>query len=1836
VSVSHQVGEILRKLACFVWVLSLLSTSVTAQGGGQDGANTGAGQNAQRQAGANSGAANGQAAAEVNPNVSSAIDAGANAVRTAATNAGANPKEADKLANAFTSSATKGVEAAQANGNQTLGSWNQNGTPNAQGVFAGQVHDDILFSWAISDSSVSAPSPGFMTAEKKAKEDARSNAIATAAANAAFEASKKVEEAYNAAAASGNNAAQPTPASNQGHGNQILGGQAQPQGAGQTGQPALTDAQVNQIVDLARRQAIQKYLEALTTNIKQTQRRDNAGTRVTPRTSVAWRDPNGNPVSLPTVEALILVQQMAIKQLTNARSYANQVQNMTPAEKQQLIAQLRQQAAVVGQKFQAFQAAQDQINSVPGGEKGVREKYTQFANQAAQLDEQSKLETAQGQTQLAAQHTAESQRLRTELAGGDYRKFMNARAAYYQALSANPLLGVQLPDESGLFYQTVLQNSDITLLPTLYDAAGQLATQYTEQIDRISRMDTVEALWELAGPQYALARAMAAASGGEATQRLVDALEATYAGTQAVAGFQKALEDTVISMGQALPVVGLAFTAISIYRDGEDYVIALSDEKNAQAMAPAMGYQGVIETGQRVGDTGSKLAWNVALTAPQIPGLISALQTGKNVKLVYNFGGKAATVGAEANAVKAVEVGAGAAVDAAKPVVSEVPSGAVRGVRTATGATNPASALNPQAAEGLEIAKNLGLKDVQTYVDTIANPAIENSQLAAGAAEAATKNLMTLTKIEEAQAAARAAGLPQARIDEIINKARSAGTISAYADVPRDLEVAKFVNDGNVILVDVSRNAEAADYFKGLGVTVTDTTVATNLMGLKQEINFAAKNGRLLNLTPAQRALLENTVVPKGNDILKWYTTIGNETQQIFDQDFINNLKKLLDQSAKAGNANSARLLNELQWSTLESASTPDKLPTFPATPEAAAITPGANAVGTGTASLSPNQIARMSDDQLQHIGRAQFATYDQQTQQAIYQELQNRGLTPKYAGGPVTGSLPLAHNQQAQQLAGTVKKLSNEDLTKLANKLASDPNADPLLKSAIQNEIEQRAQAPSGVRTGPGDTQVLQPGEIKNAKEGTPPGNANPSASNAKGISNAAGSTGTPGIGALASGAAAINSAGGSNAGNAPGSSVNSNSCDCNLGQLLRDFQDARDREAEAENSLNQARATANADQDAMSAAGNALATAKGTQADLNAAIEKNQASQAALQKAQADYANAQQAAAAAEQAYDTCLHAKENCPPPANTANGSVNPNGGNNSIGNSGNGQQVTNTPMQKTVQKDEHFTPAANAPELTSPDPRARSNGTIPGGGPSSGVPEIPPNPPVPPAPNAAAANGLPIIPDKPLPQCWPAGTDIKAACKAWLDIAEHNEVAAQLAQEALADAQSDLNQADRLDASAQQWDEHSQKLSAYSAMYASDAQTYEQKAAGAFSNQSAAQWQQMAADATQQSNNIAAQAAAAAAQANQIRQEAQALRNKVQSEKADLETKKNAALASRNAYNACVALPACPTTENSIGAIGGGAPIAVVPTATTVPNTPTGQFTYNFTLPNFAIDGTNTALSGILVPTIQYIAVSGIGIQNAHAVPREVAPDRTWATSSRPRIEVVSLRSRNPLLAFGLEGLMPARERRDAQGSAGKVVYSIVANGNSSGQALELQVFDPSGATSQIGLPEGVVLEPIKVGSAKPLSETMNAGSLLKKNLVAYCVEYMKLPPEAGMLYRLAPPNVQNKFSSIQPVLQAGRQLAAAGKLHPDSDPQAYEDSIRQYSIWTQIENWSEQQFGQVFVEKTKENAAAAKVKWTKQMEQALNGLVPGRWRDISMVLDEAGKLSKTPSGQGPR
>lgn len=194
-------------------------------------------------------------------------------------------------------------------------------------------------------------------------------------------------------------------------------------------------------------------------------------------------------------------------------------------------------------------------------------------------------------------------------------------------------------------------------------------------------------------------------------------------------------------------------------------------------------------------------------------------------------------------------------------------------------------------------------------------------------------------------------------------------------------------------------------------------------------------------------------------------------------------------------------------------------------------------------------------------------------------------------------------------------------------------------------------------------------------------------------------------------------------------------------------------------------------------------------------------------------------------------------------------------------------------------------------------------------------------------------------------------------------------------------------------------------------------------------------------------------------------------------------------------------------------------------------------------------------------------------------------------------------------------------------------FSIVSNGKTGDEALQLQVFDPSGKVKQIRLRPGVVLEPLKqTGAApKPFAERhagAAAGKLLTRQISAVCLDFVKLPPQLGTLYRIAPLAVQEKLKPLSAILRAGHKLADSGKLHPDSEPKAYAAFIRQFALWTKLENWDAQKFTDAFLDRSKKNAEVMNLMWTKEVEDELRAAAPGRWQDITAVLSEAEAISR--------
>jgi hypothetical protein len=188
-------------------------------------------------------------------------------------------------------------------------------------------------------------------------------------------------------------------------------------------------------------------------------------------------------------------------------------------------------------------------------------------------------------------------------------------------------------------------------------------------------------------------------------------------------------------------------------------------------------------------------------------------------------------------------------------------------------------------------------------------------------------------------------------------------------------------------------------------------------------------------------------------------------------------------------------------------------------------------------------------------------------------------------------------------------------------------------------------------------------------------------------------------------------------------------------------------------------------------------------------------------------------------------------------------------------------------------------------------------------------------------------------------------------------------------------------------------------------------------------------------------------------------------------------------------------------------------------------------------------------------------------------------------------------------------------------------YSIVSNGKSQGHAFELQVADPTGKLKTVAMRDGTIIEAIKPGVTEPVTAPAG-GSVVKQPLNAYCLEFHKPPPAEGTLYRIADQATQQKFSSLRFLDRAAAQMSQNNQFHPDTKPEAYKNTIFQYAAWSTLEGWGQEEFTQHLVERTKENAQDLHVAWTQDMENTLRAAAPGRWGDISLMMNQAQALEK--------
>ncbi len=194
-----------------------------------------------------------------------------------------------------------------------------------------------------------------------------------------------------------------------------------------------------------------------------------------------------------------------------------------------------------------------------------------------------------------------------------------------------------------------------------------------------------------------------------------------------------------------------------------------------------------------------------------------------------------------------------------------------------------------------------------------------------------------------------------------------------------------------------------------------------------------------------------------------------------------------------------------------------------------------------------------------------------------------------------------------------------------------------------------------------------------------------------------------------------------------------------------------------------------------------------------------------------------------------------------------------------------------------------------------------------------------------------------------------------------------------------------------------------------------------------------------------------------------------------------------------------------------------------------------------------------------------------------------------------------------------------------QAAAGGPNVSVTATGESSGAAFTLEVLGRGGNPIQVLAPEGLVLQPVRQ-NAPPSAPSANAAPApgsLTATVTGFCLDFHKPPPPAGLVYQVAPESVQRRFQSMRSVLQAAESLNTSGLLGANADAAGYAGFVKQWSLWTKLEGWNFNQFSTELLNRTRENAQNAGVRWTNEMAGAVRGAARGRYDDVLSVLLEA-------------
>jgi hypothetical protein len=190
---------------------------------------------------------------------------------------------------------------------------------------------------------------------------------------------------------------------------------------------------------------------------------------------------------------------------------------------------------------------------------------------------------------------------------------------------------------------------------------------------------------------------------------------------------------------------------------------------------------------------------------------------------------------------------------------------------------------------------------------------------------------------------------------------------------------------------------------------------------------------------------------------------------------------------------------------------------------------------------------------------------------------------------------------------------------------------------------------------------------------------------------------------------------------------------------------------------------------------------------------------------------------------------------------------------------------------------------------------------------------------------------------------------------------------------------------------------------------------------------------------------------------------------------------------------------------------------------------------------------------------------------------------------------------------------------------------FTSTGVSAGEAFRMVLVNESGEPIELSN-DPFVLEPLARLSQKEIDrelQRLGAAKRLTVTALGYCLEFAKLAPPAGMVFRVASLPVQQKFAAARPVMQASQTLLDAGQLTGGTGG-SYLHQVRQWAIWTLEQRFDEAGFVRAFLEHARKNLESSGRRLTRELEAAVRQALPARWQDVQQVLNAARQSAPVP------